>query len=226
MLRVLGPSLQTSGQASGTISDPVLELRDALGSLIFANDNWMESPQAPDIQASGLAPGDNREPAIIAALPPGQFVAIVRSADGSTGIAQAEIYDLDSFADVHLVNVSSRGAVLTGDNVLVSGFALEGDNPKFVLLRALGPELAARGVPDALPDPTLELRDANGGLIATNDNWKDSENAADIQATGAAPIDDRESAILMSLPAGSYAAIVRSADGTIGIALAEVFRLQ
>jgi hypothetical protein len=122
-------------------------------------------------------------------------------------------------------NLSVRGNVFTGDDVLIDGLILQGANSKTVVFRALGPSLSAVGVPGALQDPTLELRDSNGAVLQANDNWQDAPNKSEIQAAGLAPTDLRESAVLLSLPAGNYTTIVRGANGSMGIALSEAYRL-
>jgi hypothetical protein len=205
--------------------DPVLELHDGTGALIASNDNW-RSDQEAAIQQSGLAPTDDRESAIIAILPRGNYTAIIKGANNTTGVGLVEIYDLESDAG-ELGNLSVRANVQTDDNVLIDGIIIGGSTPKRVLFRGLGPSINANGtaVPGRLNDPTLELHDGNGALLMSNDNWKEAPNAAEIAATGLAPTDDRESAILLPLSAGNYTAIVRGVNRTTGIALGEVYKL-
>jgi hypothetical protein len=124
-----------------------------------------------------------------------------------------------------LANISTRGKVETGDNVMIGGFVVGGADPTKVLVRAIGPSLAQSGVAQPLADPVLELRDSNGGLIATNDNWGSSQQAA-IKATGLQPKDSHESAILKTLSPGSYTAIVKGQNNTTGVALVEVYNLS
>ena len=225
ILRGIGPSLKANGQPiPGRLRNPVLELRNSNGALIAQNDDWRDSQQQEAIQASGVAPSNDRESAIIRRLEPGAYTAILRGANNTEGIALAEVYELDGGQRAQLVNISTRGPVETGDNVLIGGFILRGNTPAPVLLRAIGPSLKARGVEDALEDPTMELRDANGALMMANDNWKDDQQAA-IAKTGIAPKDDREAAILRPLGGGNYTAIVRGKNGT-GIGLVEAYRLS
>jgi hypothetical protein len=205
--------------------NPTLELHDGSGALIFFNDDWTMSPQKAQIQASGLAPKDSREPAIIATLAQGNYSAVVHGKNNTTGIALGEVYGLPPSNDSALLNLSARALVMTGDNVLIDGLIIDGNSPKNILLRAIGPELHARGVSGELQDPTLDLYDANGTLLRRNNNWRDAPNRAQIQATGAAPTDNRESAILMTLAPGHYTAIVRGVNGTTGIALGEIYAL-
>lgn len=224
IVRAIGPSLESGGNpVAGRLENPTLELHDGQGASIAQNDNWRESDQAAAIEATGIPPSDNRESAIVRQLAPGNYTAVVRGAGDTEGIALAEVYDLDAGGDSELANISTRGSVETGDNILIGGFILRG-NSATVLLRAIGPELTAHGVPNALEDPTMELRDINGALLMANDNWKDNQQA-EINGTGIAPTDDHESAILQLLSGGNYTAIVRGKDGAVGIGLVDAYRL-
>lgn len=224
MARALGPSLTVNGQpVSGRLQDPYLELHDSNGG-VLVNDNWRSSQEA-EIEQTGLAPSNDREAAIVKRLPAGNYTAIIQSADGSPGVGLIELYDLSSTEPGELGNLSVRAKVLTDDNVLIDGVILRGANPKRVLFRALGPELHDRGVQGELQDPVLEVYDENGALLRSNDNWKDAANAGDIQATGLAPTDDRESAVLLSLQAGNYTSVVRGVNRTTGVALNEIYKL-
>ena len=225
IIRGLGPSLKANGQPiPGRLKNPTVALRDSNGAVIAQNDDWRDSQQQGAIEASGLAPSDDRESAIIRKLQPGSYTAVLRGVGDTEGIALAEVYELDSSDASQLVNLSTRGPVETGDNVLIGGFILRGNTPAPVLLRAIGPELKEQGVPNAVDDPTMELRDANGELIRSNDNWRDDQQAK-IKATGIAPKDDRESAIFQLLGAGNYTAIVRG-KGSGDVALVEVYGLN
>src|SRR5438309_1819787 len=232
IIRAIGPGLTQYG-VPGALQDPTLELHDASGALIAQNDNWgttiqggvITSDQVAEIQASGLAPGDSHESAIISTLQPGNYTAIIRGVNNTTGVALVEVYDLDTTASANLVNISTRGFVETGDNVMIGGLIILGSTPEKVIIRAIGPELTAYGVPGALQDPTLELHDGQGNLIAFDDNWKDSQQT-EIAATGLFPTDDRESAIVATLPPGNYTAIVHGVNGTSGVALVEVDKLN
>jgi hypothetical protein len=225
VVRAMGPSLETGGvPLAGRLMDPTLELYDSTGAMIGANDNWRSS-QASEIQNSGFAPGSDNESVIIATLPVGSYTVVMRGVTNATGIGLIEVYDLDSGADSHLVNLSARGFVGIGDDVLIGGLIVRA-NSRPLLLRALGPELTAKGVSGALSDPMIEMLDSNGEVVASNDNWQDAPNKTDILATGLAPTDDRESAILTNPAPGSYTAIVRGAAGGTGIALAEAYLLS
>lgn len=224
IVRAIGPSLQSGGNpVAGRLEDPTLELHDGTGAVIAQNNDWRESQQAA-IEATGIPPSDNRESAIVKQLAPGNYTAVVRGAGDTEGIAIAEVYDIDPASASELFNISTRGSVETGDNILIGGFILRGTSAN-VLVRAIGPELTPYGVPNALQDPTMELRDVNGVLIMANDDWKQTQQG-DIAATGIPPTDDRESAILQSLPGGNYTAIVRGKNNSTGIALVEVYRLS
>ncbi len=227
ILRAIGPSLSAGGSpAAGRMLDPTLELNDNSGARVAFNDNWKDSPERAEIEASGIPPGDDREAAIARTLPPGNYTATVRGAGESTGIALVEAYDIDAPADSRLANISTRGFVETGDNVMIGGLIVgpsDRDNTR-MLVRAIGPSLAARGVAGALQDPTIALHDANGALLAANDNWKESQRA-EIEGTGIPPGDDRESAIVRVLAPGLYTAIVRGQGNSTGVALVEAYNL-
>jgi len=222
MARAIGPSLNVNGK----LQDPYLEIHDSNGSAPLTNDNW-RSTQEAEIQQTGLAPTDDRESAIVKRLPAGNYTAIIRGADNSPGIGVVELYDLSTGDPGELGNLSVRASAETGDNVLFDGLILQGGTPKRVLFRALGPSIKVNGnaVPGTLQNPTLELHSGNGTLLASNDDWQDAPNAAEIQSTGLAPSDNRESAILMTLVPNNYTTIVRGKNGTTGIALAEAYKL-
>ncbi len=220
LLRALGPSLAAAG-LTGVLGDPVLELHEPDGTVV-SNDNWKDSQQA-EIEATGIPPADDMEAAIVATLGPGAYTAVVRGQDSGTGTALVEAYDLDQPVVSQLVNTSARGFVGTGDEVMIGGIISGGGNVR-MLIRAIGPELAAQGVSGVLLDTTLDLYDQDGVLILSNDNWRDSQEA-EIEATMIPPADDREAAILANLLAGSFTAIVSGKDGTTGVALIEVYNL-
>jgi len=224
LLRGLGPSLASFG-VPAPLADPTLSLFDHTGALIAANDNWKATQQA-QIQATGLAPPNNLDAAILISLSPGAYTAFLQGKAMSTGIGLAEVYDVDPNANAQPTNLSARAFVGAGDDVLIGGTVVDGAAGSLlrVLVRALGPSLASAGVTTPLANPTLSLRDANGNVIASNDNWKDSQQAA-IAATGKAPPNDNESAILGLLAPGNYTAIVAGKNGTTGVALIEFYSL-
>jgi hypothetical protein len=221
----IGPSLTGFGVA-GALADPILELYQG-DTLLESNDNWIDSANKQAIIDSGLAPTNNLESAIIRTLPANsaQYTAIVRGVSNGTGIGVLQVYDLDATANSKLANISTRGLVQTGDNVLIAGTIVLGQTPQKVLVEALGPSVP---VPGNLANPTLELRGANGTLVDANDNWVDSPNKQAIIDSTIPPTNDLESAVVVTLPAGGaqYTAIVRGAGGTTGVAVVEVFALN
>ena len=224
ILRAIGPSLVNYG-ITNPLADPTLELHDSTRAVIASNDNWMDAPNRQEIIDSGLAPTNNLESAILTSLSPGNYTAIVRGVNNGTGIALVEGYDLDPTAGSKLGNISTRALAQTGDNVMIGGFIISGTGQKRVIVRAIGPSLAQYGITNPLADPFLELHDANGALITSNDNWRSTQEA-EIIATGLPPSDDAESAIVQTLAPGNYTAIVRDVNNTIGVALVEVFGLN
>jgi len=225
LVRGLGPSVRVNGNpVPGALQNPVLELHDSTGGST-TNDDW-RSMQESEIQQTGLAPSDDKEAAILISLRAGSYTAIIRGAGDSTGIGLIEVYDLQSKNSSHLGNLSVRAEVGTDDNVLIDGLIIQGDASQRVIVRAIGPSLHESGVPDELRNPFLELHDGNGGTIATNDDWRSAPNAAEIQASGLAPSNDKESAILMPLGAGNYTTIVRGVNGTTGVAVSEAYKLN
>ena len=241
IIRAIGPELTQYG-VPNVLVNPTLELHDGTGALIASNDNWVHtiiggiitSNQFRDIMNSGYAPGDGRESAIIANLAPGNYTAIVRGVNNTTGVGLVDIYDLSADASSILANISTRAFVQPGDNVMIGGFIVQGVQRKRVIIRAIGPELTQYGVPNALANPTLELYDGTGALIGSNNNWVStiiggiitSNQVHDIQASGYAPGDPRDSAIIANLPAGNYTAIVRGVNNTTGVGLVEVYDLD
>jgi hypothetical protein len=223
IIRGIGPSLAAVG-VQGPLADPTLELRDSIGNLLQANDNWRDTQQQA-IQDTMLAPSNDLESAIVASLQPGAYTAIVSGRNSTTGIGLVEIYDLQGSPTSKLANISTRGSVGTGQNVMIGGVILLGPEQSRILFRAIGPSLVASGIQSALADPQLDLFDAQGARIAANDNWKDSQQAA-IEDTGAAPTDDAESAIVADLNPGSYTAVVSGVNGGTGTALVEAYYLQ
>jgi subtilisin family serine protease len=225
LLRAMGPSMTVGGNpVAGRMQDPVLELRNSSGALVTSNDNWKDSPERTQIEATGIAPSDDKESAILRNLAPGAYTAILKGKDNTTGLALVELYDLGLSVNSLLANISSRSFIETGDNVLIGGF-IAGNHPAStaILVRALGPSLKSQ-LPNAIDDPLLELRDANGAEITSNDNWKDSPERAQIEGTGVAPSNDLESAIYRVLAPGQYTAIVRGKNNGVGVV--EIYNIR
>jgi len=218
ILRAIGPSLNLAGQ----LGNPTLELFAADNHSLVFNDNWQDAANKQEIIDSGVAPTNDNESAISIILQPGNYTFIVRGADNTTGIGVVQAYDLDRTGNSILANISSRTSVQTGDNVLFAGFIVLGSAPQTVIVRALGP---STGVPGAMADPTLELHDANGGTLETNDNWVDSPNKQGIIDSTIPPTNNLESAIARLLFPANYSVIVRGANNTTGIAVVEVYAL-
>src|SRR5205807_3750051 len=222
IVRALGPTLSNLG-VSGALADPTITIVKSNNVVVASNDNWRNT-QETEIAASGFAPPNDLESAIIATLAPGSYTAVVTGKNGGTGIGLVDVYQLDSTTSI-FSNLSTRGFVGAGENVLIGGLIIGSGEPPVIVLRAIGPTLGSFGITQPLQDPTLELRDANGALIAFDNDWKDN-TATGIKATLLNPTDSHESAIIASLAAGSYTAIVRGKNGTTGVALVEAYRLH
>ena len=219
ILRVIGPSLPFADK----LADPILELHDSSGTLLETNDNWVDSPNKQAIIDSTIPPPNNLESAIVRTLTPANYTAIVRGVNNGTGIGVIELYDLDTSANSKFANISTRGFVQSGDNVLIAGTIVIGQSSQKVIIRALGP---STGVPGAMADPTLELHDGNGALLEANDNWVDSPNKQAIIDSTIPPPNNLESAIVRTLTPANYTAIVRGVGGSTGIAVVEVYALN
>jgi cyclophilin family peptidyl-prolyl cis-trans isomerase len=224
-VRAIGPS---SG-LGGAVADPILELHDSTGATIATNDNWGDAANKQDVSDIGLAPGSSNESVILATVPSDPsavaYTAVMRGASNTTGLGVVEVYDLDSGPGSTLLNISTRGQVGADPNALIAGFILGGSESKKILVRAIGPSLTAFGVPNALVDPTLELRNAQGGLVDSNDDWMNSPQKTQIQNSGLAPTNAKESAVVQTLSAGQYTAIVHGANGGTGVGSVEVYHL-
>jgi WD40 repeat protein len=228
VLRAIGPSLGGAG-ISMPLPDPYLELHDGAGVVVASNDNWKES-QEDEINRSGLAPADEREAVIIKSLSPGSYTAVMRGANSSTGIGVVEVYDLEPNAISKVANISTRGFVGTGEQLMVGGVIVRsvGDpsnpTPRQLLVRGLGPSLSQFNVPNPLQDPILEIHDSNGTTTGINDDWK-IPRESDIRSTGLAPNDNREAAIFLQLVPGNFTALLRGKNNTTGAGIIEVFAL-
>jgi hypothetical protein len=227
LVRGIGPSIPLPG----VLADPTLELRDNGGARLASNDNWrttqlggiITADQVAEIQAANLAPTNDAESALIATLAPGSYTAQIRGANNTTGIGVAQAYDLSLTSPAKLANVSTRGFVQAGDNLMIGGF-ITVNGPLRVVVRGIGPSLIPFGIPNALVDPTLELRDGNGALILGNDNWRQGQEA-ELTATGLQPSNNLESALVMTLQPGGYTALLRGTNNGVGVGVLEVFAL-
>jgi len=232
IVRGIGPSLSVNGP----LADPTLELHQG-NTTLATNDNWKINDQTgqsqeAEIQATTIPPKNDLESAIVATLNPGSYTAVLAGKNGGTGVGLVEVYDLAQGANSQLANISSRGFVDIGDNVMIGGLIAGGPSggSTRVLVRALGPSLTNSGVAGALGDPTLELHDGNGTTTASNDNWKTrpdgSSQQTEIEGTGIPPSNDLESALVRVLSPGNYTAVVRGVNSSTGIGLVEAYNLQ
>ena len=225
LIRGLGPSLASSG-VSGALADPVLELHGQKGALLARNDNW-KTTQQTTIAATGIPPSSDVEAALVVRLAQGNYTVIESGKNGKTGVGLVEIYDLAPGFGPELANISTRGSVGVTSNAMIAGVIVAGQTSESseVLVRLLGPSLGALGVSHPLADPVLDLFDVNGNRLAHNGNWRDTQENA-IKATGLPPPNDKESAILATLPSGNYTAIASGQGGSEGVALVEVYNLH
>jgi hypothetical protein len=221
VIRALGPSLAGAGVPK-ILRNPELELYDSSGALIAQNFDWTTLP--PGTVPVEFQPSDPLEAAIVASLPAGAYTAVLRGEEGATGVALCELYDLSPDAS-SVRNISTRGEVGLDADVMIGGFIIGGTSPKKVILRAIGPSLTAFGITGQLDDPEVELHDSDGSLVFSNNDWR-SDQEQQIIDTGLAPSDDRESAIVATLPPGGYTAIVHGVVGGVGVALIEVYALD
>ena len=218
-----GPSLGAFGIAN-PLTNPTLTLvRSSDQTVVATNDDWQTAANAAQLQAAGLAPPDARESAILINLPPGAYTAIVSGVGGTTGVGLVAVYEVDRL-EVPIVNLSTRGRVLTGNDRMIGGFVIQGLGPQVVAIVATGPSLRAFGVTDPLNNPTLTLvRSSDQAVIASNGDWQTAANAAQLQAFGFAPSNPAESAILITLNPGAYTAIVEGVGGSTGVGVVGVY---
>jgi hypothetical protein len=219
VIRARGPSLASQG-VTGVLANPVLQLFSGQ-TVLATNDDWVTASNAAAIQATGFAPSNSVESAILTTLSPGAYTAIVTGLGGITGVGIIEAFEVDQPGSP-FINISTRGPVLTVNDVMIGGFIIQGSNPQTVLVRARGPSLAAAGVTGVLANPKLQLF-SGATEVASNDDWGTAANAVQIQASGLAPGDPLESVILITLNPGAYTAIVSGVGGTTGVGIVEVF---
>lgn len=226
VLRGMGPSLASFG-ITNFLADPVLELRGSNGLLIQSNDNWKDTQRA-EIEATGLQPADDREAAMVTTLAPGAYTALLTGKNGTTGVGVVELYDGNTGSDSQLANISTRGFVQSGNNVLITGFILGASTANAqVAIRGIGPSLSQFGLNGVLADPTIELHNSNGAILIANDDWEsDPVSAAALIANQLAPSDAKESGIFTSLPPDAFTVILAGKSGGIGIGVIEVFSVR
>jgi uncharacterized repeat protein (TIGR03803 family) len=221
IVRGIGPSLTGIGNA---LADPMLALHGPSGFTTVMNNNWRDTQEA-EIIGTGVAPTNDLESAIVAMLDPGAYTAILSGNDNGTGVGLVEVYDLNQGGASQLANISTRGFVLTGNDVMIGGFILGGNSNTHVVVRGIGPSLP--GVSPVLADPTLELHDSSGTTLAMNDNWQDdAASAAELTSLGLAPTNTNESGIYTSLPPGAFTVILAGKNGGTGIGLVEIYNVQ
>lgn len=225
VLRAIGPSIPSS-EVSGSLADPVLELHDSTGAVVATNDNWMDlsADDQTVLTDNNLQPTNDAESALVETLAPGQYTVIVSGANESTGVALVEAYDLDNGGtDSNLANISTRSNVTPAEGSMIAGFIVGNGGFSSTVIRGLGPSLAAQSITNFLADPMLELHDADGNVIDSNDNWMDGTNMDQVVGNGLAPTDANEAALFEVLPPGMYTAVLSGVGATSGVALVEVY---
>ena len=229
ILRAIGLSLSAGG-ITGALADPMITVYDSDQNQIATNDDWFISADAETIASFHLDPPNSRESALYLTLQPGAYTAVVQSftdarSPPATGVGLFELYDL-STSGGRAGNISTRGQVLGGDNVLIGGMIIGGTETKTVIARAIGPSLGAAGIANPLSDPTLDLYDSNGAVVQSNDDWQQGPDAQNITDAGLAPMNSKESALYAILSPGVYTAIVEGVGGVTGVGLVEVYDIS
>jgi hypothetical protein len=227
VVRGLGPSLTGSGISSGLLADPIIELRNSSGVLLQQNNNWKDD-QRSLIEGGPFQPTNDLESVILRTLAPGAYTAILKGVGNTTGVGTIEVYDNAPAAASQLANISTRGFVQTGQNVMIGGFMLGTTTGNSrVAIRGIGPSLTSFGLSNVLADPTLEMHNGNGTIMISNDDWtSDTVSAALLTANGLAPSNPKESGIFTTLPPGAYTAVLQGTGGGTGIGLIEIYNLQ
>ena len=219
VVRARGPSMLANG-ITNYLANPMLQLFSG-ATQIASNDNWQSAANQATLSASGFAPSDYRESAIYTTLAPGAYTAIVTGVGNTTGVAIVEVFEVDK-PEVPLINISTRGQVLTGNDVMIGGFIIQGSSPQTVVVRARGPSMLANGIANYLANPRLQLF-SGSTEIGSNDDWQSATNHATLSASGFAPSDPKEAAIYTTLNPGAYTVIVTGVGGTTGVGIVEVF---
>ena len=231
LVRAIGPSLLGFGIADA-VANPTLDIFDASSTKIASNDNWKTTQvggiiigdQFAEINGSGLAPSNDLESAIVANLAPGAYTAVVRGANDTVGTGVVDAFDLSAVSSARLANIATRGLIQPGDKLMIAGFIIQNGSVRAVV-RAIGPSLAAFGITNALPDTTLQLRDQNGTIVRENDDWQ-TDQKAELEATGLQPTDPKEAALIQTIPPGQYTAQVRGKPEATGTGVVQVYFLQ
>jgi len=228
VVSVAGPSLVPFG-INNALLNPTLRLVRSDSSVIATNDDWQAQNVPADvaaITASGFQPNHAQEPAIIATLPPGAYTAIVEGAGNTTGVGLVGVFEVDH-PETPLINISTRGQVQSGNDVMIAGFIVQGDGAQRVVINVAGPSLVPFGITNALGNPKLTIvRGSDSTVIAANDDWQTQSvpgDVAEIQATGFQPNHPLEPALILTLQPGAYTAIVEGVGGTTGVGLVGVF---
>jgi hypothetical protein len=218
-----GPSLAPFGISNFLANPQLTVVRSSDQSVVATNDDWQTDPAAAQLLASGFAPANAVEAGLYVSLPPGAYTAIVQGAGGGTGVSVVGVFEVDH-PEVPIVNISTRGDVLTGGNVMIAGFIIQGTTPQTLVISATGPSLAPFGISNYLANPTLSLvRSSDQSVLATNTGWQTASNAAAITASGFAPGNAAESAIMVTLDPGAYTVIVQGVSGGTGVSVVGVF---
>jgi hypothetical protein len=225
-IRGLGPSLAEKG-ISNALADPTLDLRNSALTSIFTNDNWRDTQQS-QIAGTALQPTNDLEAMIVVTLDPGAYTAILAGKNGGTGVGLIEVYNADATKTSELANISTRGLVQTGENVMIGGFILGGNAQNTgMVIRGLGPSLTTFGISNALVDPTLAVHDENGALVVANDNWADDPvSAGQLTTRLVAPTSSLEAAIYTTLSPGMYTTILAGKNGQVGVGLVEIYNVH
>jgi hypothetical protein len=245
LIRGIGPGLQQFG-VTGVASDPVLSVYRANGTLIASNTGWSTNANTLAIAAAARAVGAfdltpaAKDSAMLLTLDPGAYTFQVTNNTGAVGNALVEAYDIDAIGSTttRTINISTRGQVGTGGNVLIAGLVVKGQSSRTLLVRGVGPALTGFGVPGALADPVVKVmaQDGNATVLATNDNWSDSTlsngrvvTSDEIQTaaavSGAFPLaaSSKDAALLITLVPGNYTIQVSGLNDTTGVALVEAY---
>jgi len=237
LIRAVGPTLTSLG-LTGVLAAPVLSLYDSSGSLMQSNQGWSTgNSTAATMSAAGAfaLPAGSADSALIATLPAGAYTAQVTGAGGTTGVALLEVYEVaPTSSTARLVNLSTRGMMGTGGDVMIPGFSVSaGTGSRTLLIRAAGPALASLGLTGVLADPAISVVDASGNTLASNDNWGTpvggAPDAAELSGAfteaGAFPFaaDSDDSALIATFAPGNYTVLASGNNGSVGLALVEVY---